>query len=79
MSRKITQRELPNESGEIMRRLADGESFVIPRNGVPLAMRRHRFVIAEAAVALFRNAPAVDWHRFREDLDDLTDKEPHAP
>jgi prevent-host-death family protein len=80
MAREITQRELRNESGEIMRRLDDGESFVVTRNGVPVGelvpMRRHRFVTAEAAVALFRNAPAVEWHRFRKDLDELADQDP---
>jgi prevent-host-death family protein len=80
MAREITQRELRNESGEIMRRLDDGESFVVTRNGVPVGelvpMRRHRFVAAEAAVALFRNAPAVEWHRLRKDLDELADQDP---
>jgi antitoxin (DNA-binding transcriptional repressor) of toxin-antitoxin stability system len=34
MAESITQRELRNESGEIMRRLDQGESFVVTRNGV---------------------------------------------
>jgi hypothetical protein len=49
-SRKITHREL--------------------RNGVPVGeltpLRRRRFVAAEAAVALFRTAPAVDSQRAHE-------------
>lgn len=73
MARELTQRELRNESGEIMRRLGQGESFVVTRNGVPVAeltpLRRHRFVTAEAAVAMFGSAPAVDYQRFRADLD----------
>ena len=36
MARQITQRELRNESGEIMRALGRGESFVVTRNGVPV-------------------------------------------
>ncbi len=36
MSREITQRELRNESGEIMRELDRGESFVVTRNGAPV-------------------------------------------
>ena len=63
MSREISQRELRNESGEIMRRLDQGETFVVMRNGAPVGeltpLRRHRFVRADAAVAMFRNAPAV--------------------
>lgn len=84
MSREITQRELRNESGEIMRRLDQGETFVVTRNGVPVGeltpLRRHRFVAAEAAVALFRNAPAIDIERFRADLDAVAsqDLDPRA-
>lgn len=69
----MTQRELRNESGEIMRGLDRGDTFVVTRNGVPVGelvpLRRHRFVAAEAAVELFRGAPAVDYGRFRADLD----------
>lgn len=78
MSKVITQRELRNDSGDIMRRLDEGETFVVTRNGVPVAelapMRRHRFVRAEAAVALFRGAPAIDATRLRADLDALADQ-----
>lgn len=79
MSREITQRELRNDSGEIMRRLDQGESFVVTRNGVPVGeltpLRRHRFVAAEAAVALFSAAPRVDYRRFRADLDAVADQQ----
>jgi prevent-host-death family protein len=72
---EVTQRELRNESGEIMRRLDRGESFVVTRNGVPVAeltpLRRHRFVAADTAVAMFRGAPAIDHGRFRADLDEI--------
>ena len=78
MIHEVTQRELRNESGKIMRQLDEGESFVITRNGVPVGeltpLRRHRFVRAEAAVAMFRNAPGVDYDRFRADLDAVADQ-----
>lgn len=77
MAREITQRELRNESGEIMRRLDQGETFVVTRNGVPVGeltpLRRHRFVSAAAAVAMFRNAPGIDVEKFRADLDAVAD------
>jgi prevent-host-death family protein len=80
MSREITQRELRNDSGEIMRKLDEGETFIVTRNGVPVGeltpLRRHRFVAAEAAVALFRAAPAVDRARFRADLDQVASQDP---
>jgi prevent-host-death family protein len=73
MSRSITQRELRNDSGEIMRQLDQGESFIVTRNGAPVGeltpLRRHRFVAADTALAMFRNAPTVDAARFRRDLD----------
>ncbi|MEA3075268.1 MAG: hypothetical protein QOF60_176 [Actinomycetota bacterium] len=80
MSREITQRELRNESGDIMRRLDEGETFVVTRNGVPVGelmpLRRHRFVPAETVVALFRAAPSIDYKRFRVDLDAAASQDP---
>jgi prevent-host-death family protein len=79
MAESITQRELRNDSGEIMRRLDQGESCVVTRNGVPVGeltpLRRHRFVTAEAVVAIFRNAPAIDPDRFRADVDAWADQD----
>lgn len=80
MSREITQRELRNDSGEIMRKLDDGESFVVTRNGAPVGeltpLRRHRFVAAETVVALFRAAPSVDYGRLRADLEAVASQDP---
>ena len=79
MAREITQRELRNESGKIMREVDQGKAFVVTRNGVPVGeltpLHRSRFVSASAAVALFRTAPAVDYGRFRDDLDAVADQD----
>lgn len=79
MTSEITQRELRNDSGDVMRRLDRGESFVVTRNGVPvgelLPLRRRRFVSAEAAAELFRGAPGVDAARFRADVDQGVDQD----
>jgi len=79
MSREITQRELRNQSGTIMRQLDDGETFIVTRNGTPVGeltpLRRHRFLKAETAVAIFRSAPPVDYRRFRADLDEAAGQE----
>lgn len=79
MSQVVTQRELRNDSGEIMRRIDQGETFIVTRSGVPVAeltpLRRHRFVSASSVVALFRNAPPLDARRFRDDLDDAASQE----
>ena len=73
MSRQITQRELRNESGRIMRALDKGRSFIVTRNGVPVGelipLRQRMFVPAEAAVAAFAGAPRVALGRFRKDID----------
>jgi len=80
VAREITQRELRNESGKIMREVDQGKSFIVTRNGVPVGeltpLHRKRFVAAEAAAAIFRTAPPVDYERFREDLDAAADQDP---
>jgi prevent-host-death family protein len=80
MSREITQRELRNQSGEIMRALNRGESFVVTRNGVPVGelmpLRHQQFIAAETAIAVFASAPAVDSGRFRTDVDTVLDQDP---
>lgn len=84
MAEAITQRELRNDSGEIMRRLDHGEAFVVTRNGVPVGelipVRRRRFVPREAVLAAFAHAPAIDAARFRDDVDRYVaqDIEPRA-
>jgi prevent-host-death family protein len=78
MTRMITQRELRNQSGEIMRALDRGEDFVVTRNGVPvgeLRPARRRFVGRDLLLAVLRTAPPVDRQRFREDLDRLVDQD----
>ncbi len=79
MEREITQRELRNESGKIMREVDQGKSFIVTRNGVPVGeltpLHRSRFVSAETVVARFRAAPTLDYGRFRADLDAATDQD----
>lgn len=78
MTRTITQRELRNDSGDIMRGLDAGETYVVTRHGQPVGeltpLRRLRFVTAEAATRAFRGAPPVDAVRFRADLDAVADQ-----
>jgi antitoxin (DNA-binding transcriptional repressor) of toxin-antitoxin stability system len=80
MQRSITQRELRNSSGEIMRGLDRGESFLVTRNGVPVGeltpVRSRQFVAAGVALAVFAGAPAVEADRFRSDVDAVIDQDP---
>jgi len=73
----ITQRELRNSSGDIMRRLDAGETFIVTRAGKPVGelspLRRQRFITADTVASLFRRAPAIDPDRFRADLDAVAD------
>lgn len=78
MAREITQRQLRNDSGEVMRELDRGESFVVTRNGAPVGelrpIDRRRFVPRDAVVAAFAGAGHIDAARFREDVDRLLDQ-----
>ena len=80
MAIPISQRELRNESGEIMRRVEAGESFVVTRNGVPVGelvpIRPRRFVPAAIAIAAFAGADTIDGERFRRDVDAYLDQDP---
>jgi antitoxin (DNA-binding transcriptional repressor) of toxin-antitoxin stability system len=79
MAREITQRELRNQSGEIMRLLDEGERFIVTRNGVPVGeltpLRQPQFVRSDTAVEIFRGAPAVDYQQFRADLDAMASQD----
>jgi len=79
MVERISQPELRNDSGRIMRGLDEGKSFIVSRNGTPVGelrpLRRHRFVSAHAAVEMFRDAPRVDAATLRHDIDDLVDQD----
>lgn len=70
MESTISQRELRNDSGVIMRRVEQGESFTVTRNGTPVADlvphvptagagRPPRFVAVEALAAGAAALP--DW------------------
>lgn len=80
--REITQRELRNESGAIMRGVERGESFTITRNGTPIGrlipLRRRTFVPREEVMAAFATAPVLDSERFRADIDSVIDQEPFS-
>lgn len=77
--REITQRELRNQSGDVMRGLDAGESFVVTRNGVGVGeltpLRRRRFVDRAAVVETFADAARIDADRFREDVDRLASQD----
>lgn len=78
MHKRITQRELRNQSAAVLREVEAGRTIVVTRNGTPVAELRpiqpHRWVpratLAEAAA----RAPRIDAGRFRRDLDAVIDQ-----
>ncbi|MFO7961321.1 MAG: hypothetical protein R6U94_10285 [Nitriliruptoraceae bacterium] len=79
MTRTISQRELRNDSGAIMRALDRGEVFVVTRNGIPvgeLRPARRRFVGRDLLLEAFASAPRIDAARFRDELDAVIDQSP---
>jgi prevent-host-death family protein len=80
MTRRLTQRELRNNSGEIMRALDEGQDFIVTRNGKPVGelrpYRPRRFVPRDVFVAAFEDSPPIDYERFIEDIDAYADQDP---
>jgi prevent-host-death family protein len=80
VARELTQRELRNDSGQIMRALDSGESFVVTRRGVPVGeltpVRRQRLVARDAVLRAFRTAAPIDADGFRADLDRIAGQDP---
>ncbi len=78
MGATISQRELRNDSGAIMRRVEQGESFTVTRNGVPIAdliphdaaaaSGPERFVPVEQIALGVARLPSWGADRFRADL-----------
>jgi prevent-host-death family protein len=81
MAKTIPQRELRNQNAKVIDAVAAGESFVITRNGEPVAELRpvragRRTFVSRAEVAELATAGVrIDRHRFRADLDQLIDQE----
>jgi antitoxin (DNA-binding transcriptional repressor) of toxin-antitoxin stability system len=80
MRRRISQRELRNDSGRIMRALDRGEAFTVTRNGVPVGelvpVTPRVFVPADVVSAAYRRAPRISRARFRRDVDSAIDQDP---
>ena len=78
MTREISQRELRNDSGAILRAVESGENFVVTRNGTPLAelrpLRRRRFVAKAELVRAARQLTPIDAATFRSGIDRVVDQ-----
>lgn len=80
MATIIPQRELRNQNAAIMNAVAAGESFVITRNGTPVAelrpteRARRVFVPKAELAAVAARGPHIDAAAFRADLDRVVDQ-----
>lgn len=72
----VTVRELRNEGGAILDRVARGEELIVTRDGVEVAELRPRRRPAPAPADLIerrRHLPKVDPERLRRDIDVVLD------
>jgi prevent-host-death family protein len=80
MSTTITQRDLRNNNADIMRRLEDGETFIITRNGkqvgVLTPMTRPQFARMTDVLEAFKGLPPLSFEEFRRDIDEFIDQDP---
>lgn len=80
MVRRIAQRELRNDNAKIIDAVAAGETFVVTRNGEPIAelapvrADRRTFISREEVAELAVAGVRIDRHAFRADLDRMIDQ-----
>ena len=80
MTRTIAQRELRNDNAKVIAAVASGETFVVTRNGEPVAelrpvrSGRRTFISRDEVAALSAAGVRIDRHGFRADLDRLIDQ-----
>jgi antitoxin (DNA-binding transcriptional repressor) of toxin-antitoxin stability system len=74
---EVSVRDLRNKGGQVLDRVAGGESVVITRNGQPVAelrqLARPPAVSASRLLERWRQVPAIDAALFRADLGDALD------
>lgn len=80
MARTIPQRELRNDNARVIEAVASGETFIVTRNGEPVAElrpvsnRRRTFVTRTELDELATAGVRIDYRRFRADLDNAFDQ-----
>lgn len=80
MTRTIAQRELRNDNAKVIDAVAAGETFVVTRNGEPVAelrpvrSGRRTFISRDEVTALAGSGVRIDHDAFRADNDGLIDQ-----
>jgi prevent-host-death family protein len=80
MARIIPQRELRNENAKLMDAVSAGETFVVTRNGEPVAELRpvksvrKTFITRDDLARLSGTGVRIDPDEFRREVDDAIDQ-----
>lgn len=80
MAKVIAQRELRNHNAKVIDAVVGGETFVVTRNGEPVAelrplrVARRTFISRDEVRSLAQRGVRIDPKRFRDDLDRLIDQ-----
>jgi prevent-host-death family protein len=80
VAKMIAQRELRNDNAKVIDAVTAGETFVVTRNGEPVAelrpirAARRTFISRDEVAALAPAGVRIDHHRFRADLDRVIDQ-----
>lgn len=75
----ISQRELRNDSADIMRRLEEGETFIVTRHGKQVGvlhpMQRPQFSRMADVVDAFRGLPHISYQEMRKEHDQMASQD----
>jgi prevent-host-death family protein len=80
VARTIAQRDLRNDNAKVIDAVTAGETFIVTRNGEPVAelrpirVVRRTFITREEVAMLAGAAVRIDRHQFRADLDRSIDQ-----
>jgi antitoxin (DNA-binding transcriptional repressor) of toxin-antitoxin stability system len=80
MAKTIPQRQLRNDNARVIQAVASGETFVVTRNGIPVAELRpirnpRRSLVPKAElVAIAAAGPRIALEQFRADLEHAIDE-----
>jgi prevent-host-death family protein len=80
VAKTIAQRELRNDNAKVIDAVVAGETFVVTRNGEPVAELRpvregrRTFISRDDVAALAGLAVRIDHRQFRADMDRLIDQ-----
>ena len=80
VNKTIAQRELRNQNAKVIEAVTAGETFVVTRNGEPVAelrpirAGRRTFISRDEVAALAAAGVRIDHRQFRADLDRLIDQ-----